>query len=60
MAAAAPPLSEELRARRAAVSQWSPELGVTHEALYRCVAALVRRGLLRRSPERLQLQRSRA
>ena len=44
----------------AGLKSLAPELGVTHEALYRCVAALVRRGLLRRSPERLQLQRSRA
>jgi CRP-like cAMP-binding protein len=33
----------------------APEIGVTHEALYRCVAALERRGMLLREEGRLRL-----
>jgi len=34
----------------------APEIGVSHEALYRCVAGLERRGIVVRAPGRLQLR----
>lgn len=41
---------------RSGLKTLAPEIGVTHEALYRCVAALEKRGMLLRSEGRLRLQ----